>query len=116
VGSPKRYKSLLGLTLGTGLGGGIVLNGESFLGDNSSAAEMWLLRNKLDSKMSAEEGACVRAVRRVFAQQAGIPFDSAPDPKSIAQIAADEQSSCCEAAREAIAGSVKWRRRPRPSR
>ena len=47
AGSPKRYKNLFGVTLGTGFGGGIVRDGELFIGDNSMAGEVWLLRNKL---------------------------------------------------------------------
>ena len=47
AGSPKRYKNLFGVTLGTGFGGGIVRDGELFIGDNSIAGEVWLLRNKL---------------------------------------------------------------------
>ena len=47
AGSPKRYHNLFGVTLGTGFGGGIVRNGELFIGDNSMAGEVWLLRNKL---------------------------------------------------------------------
>ena len=35
AGSPKRYKNLFGVTLGTGFGGGIVRDGELFIGDNS---------------------------------------------------------------------------------
>src|SRR3954464_2550771 len=40
AGSPKRYKNLFGVTLGTGFGGGIVRDGELFLGDNSIAGEV----------------------------------------------------------------------------
>ncbi|MDB6067932.1 MAG: mak 1 [Pedosphaera sp.] len=75
AGSPKRYKNLFGMALGTGLGGGIVRNGELFIGDNSIAGEVWLLRNKLLPQTNAEEGACIRATRRVYAEKAGIPFD-----------------------------------------
>lgn len=85
-GSPKRYKNLLGLTLGTGLGGGIVRDNELFIGDNSIAGEVWLLRNKLAPAMNAEEGACIRAVRRVYAERANIPVTEAPEPKVICQI------------------------------
>jgi glucokinase len=87
AGSPKRYKNLLGLTLGTGLGGGIVRDNELFVGDNSIAGEVWLLRNKLAPSMNAEEGACIRAVRRVYAERADIPFTETPEPKVICEIA-----------------------------
>ncbi|MFH1619051.1 MAG: ROK family protein, partial [bacterium] len=86
AGSPKRYKNLFGVTLGTGFGGGIVHGGELFTGDNSAGGEVWLLRNKLDPDVSAEEGCCIRAVRRVYAEQAGIPFEKAPEPKVIYDI------------------------------
>ena len=101
AGSPKRFNNLIGITVGTGFGGGIVRAGELFLGDNSMAGEVWLLRNKFDSKMNAEEGACIRAVRRVYAQQAGIPIHNAPDPMTIGQIARDEKSPNQDAASEA---------------
>ena len=86
AGSPKRYRNLFGVTLGTGFGGGIVRDGELFIGDNSMAGEVWLLRNKLQPGMNAEEGASIRAVRRVYAEKTGIPFDQAPEPKAIFDI------------------------------
>jgi len=92
AGSPKRYQNLFGVTLGTGFGGGIVRNGELFLGDNISAAEVWTLRHKIERDMPAEEGACIRAVRREYAIEAGIPFEQAPDPKTIFDIG----SGVCE--------------------
>jgi len=86
AGSPKRYKNLFGVTMGTGFGGGIVRNGELFIGDNSMAGEVWLLRNKLDPGMNAEEGCCIRAVRRAYAKQTGIAFDDVPEPKDLFDI------------------------------
>lgn len=87
VGSPKRFKNLLGITLGTGFGGGIVRNGELFIGDNSIAGEVWLLRNKLSPQSNAEEGACIRAVRRGYAEGANISLEQSPDPQMIEKIA-----------------------------
>jgi glucokinase len=46
------------------------------------------MRHKRLPQMNAEEGACIRAVRRVYAEQAGIPFESAPEPREISEIAA----------------------------
>lgn len=86
AGSPKRYHNLFGVTLGTGFGAGIAHNGELYLGDNSAAGEAWLLRNQLNPAINAEEGACIRAVRRVYAAEAGVPFESAPEPKEIFEI------------------------------
>lgn len=102
AGSPKRYKNLFGVTLGTGFGGGIVRNGELFIGDNSMAGEVWLLRNKLAPQMNAEEGVSIRAVRRVFAEQSGIAFDQAPEPKVIFDIGTGKQPGNKAAAREAF--------------
>jgi glucokinase len=100
AGSPKRYKNLFGVTLGTGFGGGIVRNGELFLGDNSMAAEVWLLRNKLQPQTNAEEGASIRAVRRVYAEKTGMPFDQVPEPKVLFDIGRGKQSGNREAALE----------------
>jgi glucokinase len=86
AGNPKRYHNLFGITVGTGLGGGIARNGELFIGDNSMAGEAWLLRNKLDATVNAEEGASIRAVRRVYARETGIAFDEAPEPRVLFEI------------------------------
>jgi len=103
AGSPKRYKNLFGVTLGTGLGGGIVRDGELFVGDNICAGEIWLMRHKLHPETNAEEGACIRAVKRVYAELTGIPFDQSPDPKTIFDIGngdvAGNQAAAIEAFR-----------------
>ena len=104
AGSPKRFKNLFGVTLGTGFGGGIARNGDLYIGDNSNAGEVWLLRHKLASAMNVEEGASIRAVRRVYAQQAGLAFDQAPEPKDIFEIgtgrAPGNQAAAVEAFRQ----------------
>jgi glucokinase len=102
AGSPKRYKNLFGVTMGTGFGGGISRDGELFGGDNSMAGEIWLLRNKLQPQTNVEEGASIRAVRRVYAEKAGIPFDEAPEPKKIFDIGKGKQPGNKAAALEAF--------------
>jgi glucokinase len=102
AGSAKRFKNLFGVTLGTGFGGGITRNGEPFLGDNSLGGEVWLLRHKLRPEMSAEEGASIRAVRRVYAEKAGIPFEQAPEPKDIFEIGMGRKPGDRAAAGEAF--------------
>jgi glucokinase len=102
AGSPKRYKNLFGITLGTGLGGGIVRDGQLFIGDNSMAAEVWLSRNIHDPALNAEEAASIRAVRRVYANRAGIAFDVAPEPKTIFDIGMGHAPGDQPAAREAF--------------
>ena len=92
AGSHKRYKNILALTLGTGFGAGIVSHGNLLLGDNSNSGEIWLLRNKLNPSMNAEEHASIRGVRRIYAREAGIKFKDSPTPKDIYEIAAGFQS------------------------
>lgn len=96
-GSGKRYSNLLGVTLGTGFGGGIVRAGELFLGDNAIGGEVWLLRHKHNGDLNVEEGVSIRAVQRVYAELAGIAFDAAPDPQIIDTIARGR----CEGNRDA---------------
>lgn len=86
-GNPKRYKNLLGVTLGTGFGGGIVIDKVLLNGDNSAGGEINRSRNILYPKTSAEDSISIRGVRRVFAREANIPFDEAPQPFDIYQIA-----------------------------
>jgi glucokinase len=102
AGSPKRYKNLFGVTLGTGFGGGIVRDGQLFIGDNSMAGEVWLLRNKLAPTMNAEEGASIRAVRRAYADRCGIALSEAPEPKVICDIGLGKAPGDQQAAREAF--------------
>jgi glucokinase len=52
--------------------------------------------------MNAEEGASIRAVRRVYAEKAGLPFDEAPEPKEIYAIGKGEESGDQAAAVEAF--------------
>lgn len=100
--SPKRYRNLFGITLGTGLGGGFVRNQKLFLGDNSSAGEVWLLRNKLDPGINAEEGASIRAVRRTYAELCDIPLGQAPEPRTIFEIGMGQAQGNRAAANEAF--------------
>ena len=85
-GSPRRYKNLVGLTIGTGFGAGLVSDGRLFLGDNSVGTEVWLLRHFLDSGLNAEEGVSIRAVQKAYAEQAGGDWTTGPSPKEIFEI------------------------------
>jgi len=112
AGSPKRYKNLIGVTLGTGFGCGIATNGLLYLGDNSAGAEIWAIRNKIYPHSFAEEGASIRGVQKAYARQAyarqayahqayahqtyahqtyarrtGLKYPSVPAPKEIYEIA-----------------------------
>jgi glucokinase len=100
--SPKRFKNLFGVTLGTGFGGGMVRDGELLTGDNSVAGEIWLIRHKLEREINAEEGASIRAVRRVYGQRAGVRMDDVPEPKVICEIAEGRVPGDQDAAIEAF--------------
>ncbi len=102
AGSSKQYRNLIGLTLGSGLGGGIVRAGELFLGDNSLGAEVWLLRQKFSREACAEDGANIEAVRRVYAEQAGLDLAETPTAKTIFDIARGDHVGDPVAAREAF--------------
>ena len=102
AGNPKRYHNLFGLTLGTGLGGGIVRNGELWIGDNSAGGEAWLLRNRLDASVHAEEGASIRGVRRSYAALCRIAEADVPEPRELAAIAEGKAPGNRDAAVEAF--------------
>ncbi len=86
-GNPKRYHNLIGVTLGTGFGGGIVLNGNLLKGDNSAGGEINRMRNFLYPTTSAEDSISIRAIKRVFAREAGISPAACPEPFGIYEIA-----------------------------
>ncbi|MFZ1290459.1 MAG: ROK family protein [Melioribacteraceae bacterium] len=98
AGSPKQYKNLFGLTLGTGFGAGIVRDGELFTGDNSGAGEIWLMRDKLSPKLNIEEHGSIRGVKKVYSDLAGITFENTPEPKILYEIAKGEKEGNKEAA------------------
>ncbi|MEG0467764.1 MAG: ROK family protein [Mucinivorans sp.] len=89
-GSAKRFKNLVGVTLGTGFGAGIVIDGRLLIGDNSSGSEVWVLSGRYNSALGAEESISIRAVRRHYAALAGIRFEQAPTPKDIYEIATEK--------------------------
>ncbi|MDR0969723.1 MAG: ROK family protein [Lentimicrobiaceae bacterium] len=86
-GNPKRYKNLLGITLGTGFGGGIVIDGVLLQGDNSAGGEINRMANVLYPQTSIEDSVTIRAIRRVYAREANIAFECAPEPFEIYEIA-----------------------------
>lgn len=99
AGSPKRFRNLFGATFGTGFGGGLVHDGQLFLGDNAAAGEIWALRNKLDRAYTAEEGVSIRAIRRAYASRADLPLDLVPEPLEIFEIAQGHKHGDIGAAR-----------------
>lgn len=101
AGSTKRYRNLLGVTLGTGFGGGVVINGELLIGDNATGGCVWCFRNKKYPAMIAEESVSIRAVKRVYRELSG---DTAElTPKEIFEIAEGLRPGNQSAARNAFA-------------
>lgn len=102
-GSPKQFNKLFGITLGTGFGGGLVADGQLYIGDNSAAGEIWITRNKRHPKCFAEEGVSIRAVKGSYAGFAGIDVVQSPEPKDIYDIAYGKQDGNADAAKQAFA-------------
>jgi len=79
AGLEKQYNNLIGVTLGTGFGGGVVKNNELFWGDNGAAGEIWLLRNAFATDAFAEESISARAITREYFGESGKdPVDMTP--------------------------------------
>jgi len=100
-GSPKRYKHLFGITLGTGFGGGAVINDELLIGDNSCGGDIWCYRDKKYPDQIIETSVSIRAVKRVYAALTGDPADL--EPKDIFDIAEGVKEGDRKAAVQAFA-------------
>jgi len=97
-GNSKQYRNLLGITLGTGTGGGIVINGELLTGDNSAGAEINRSTNFLDVTMSIEETLSIRGIKRLYCEESGINDDMCPEPFEIYEIGIGEKEGNKKAA------------------
>ncbi|MCF8361258.1 MAG: ROK family protein [Prolixibacteraceae bacterium] len=62
----KRYNNLIGITLGTGAGCGLVTNGVLHRGDNSAPAEIWLTGNRYTPNEYAEKGVGTKALIETY--------------------------------------------------
>jgi glucokinase len=87
VNSLKRFKNLIGVTLGTGFGVGLVCNNQLITGDNSNGGEAWLLRDVLSPDYHAEEHLSREGIRRSFAERANLPIMEIGTPQEICDIA-----------------------------
>lgn len=85
AGNPKRYRNLLGITLGTGFGAGVVIGNRLLTGDNGCGGDLWIMRNKKYTGLIAEESVSARAVLRVYAELGGEANNLTP--KDICDIA-----------------------------
>ncbi|MBM3405124.1 MAG: ROK family protein [Bacteroidetes bacterium] len=94
----QRYQNLLGVTLGTGFGAGMISGGVLFTGDNSAAAEINRMRSYHFPNTSIEDCVSIRGIRRAYATEAKIPPEQAPEPKEIFLIARGEKPGNQQAA------------------
>ena len=97
MGSSREYHNLIGITLGTGFGCGIVIDGQMMIGDNSSGAEIHNTINKYHPAWNAEESVSTRAIIREYRNHCG--SDPGPQtPESICRIACGQTVGNQEAA------------------
>ena len=102
AGNPKRYRNLLGVTFGTGFGGGIVSRDHLFMGDNSAQGEINRLRNGIFKQFDAEESVSIRGIKREYSNYTGINLASCPEPKEICEIGMGKKAGNREEARKAF--------------
>lgn len=102
AGNPKRYGNLLGITLGTGFGAGVVVGNRLLAGDNGCGGDIWNMRNKKYPEMIAEESVSIRGVQRVYASLSGETTREL-SPKEIFDIAEGVKEGDREAAIRAFA-------------
>lgn len=98
AGSCRQYHNLIGITLGTGFGCGVVVNGSLLTGDNGAGGDVWCLRNTKYPHMIAEESVSIRAVQRVYSELAGVHPTDSLTPYDIFLIAEGEREGSAEAA------------------
>lgn len=98
--NPKRYRNVVGITLGTGFGAGVVIDNVLLRGDNGCGGDVWLMQNKFYEDTIAEESVSIRAVKRVY-KELTTHGDAAADlhPKDIFDIAEGVREGDSEAAR-----------------
>lgn len=101
TGSNKQYKNLIGLTLGTGFGAGLVSDENLHIGDNSIAGEVWLMSNRVNPDFNAEEIVSTRSIIAEYKKEAG-DSDSELMPFDIFQIAKGEKEGNQKAAQKAF--------------
>ena len=98
VGNTKKFSNLIGVTLGTGIGCGLVINDTLLTGDNASGGEIHNMSNLNNPHWNVEESISTRAIQRVYAKKANIKLDPRLMPKHIYEIARSNTGKNKEAA------------------
>ncbi|MFI3315559.1 MAG: ROK family protein, partial [Rikenellaceae bacterium] len=95
-GSSKRFKNIVGFTLGTGFGGGIVTDGRLFLGDNSDSTELWTMSNHTKPDENIESLISIKAVVNSYKSITNTTQEITP--KDVFEIATGKKEGDKEAA------------------
>ena len=101
AGNARRYRNLIGITLGTGFGAGVVIDGTLLRGDNGCGGDVWCMRNRKYPELIAEESVSIRAVRRVYGELSGQAVEDLT-PYDIFLIAEGQKAGHVEAARQSF--------------
>ncbi|MCP4312764.1 MAG: ROK family protein [Bacteroidetes bacterium] len=101
-GSNRPFRNLVGFTLGTGFGSGIVLGEKMVLGHSTSGAEIHNTLNPFNSEWNAEEAVSTRAIQRVYEEQTASSLADSLMPGDIYKIAKGDREGNPEAARESF--------------
>lgn len=91
-GSPRRYRNLIGVTLGTGFGVGLVVNGQMVVGDNSNGGEGWLFRDLLAPDTFIEHHVSAHALCEGYSRHAGCSENQAHTPLEVFEIATGKKT------------------------
>lgn len=98
--SAKQFQNLIGITLGTGFGCGVVIDNRLIIGDNGSGGDIWCFRNKKYPQLIVEESVSIRAIKRVYRELSRDHNDLTP--KEIFDIAEGTKNGNMEAARSSF--------------
>ena len=100
-GQKRRFHNLVGVTLGTGFGCGVVINGNLLLGDNGCGGDVWCMRNRDYPDKIVEESVSKRAVIRFYEEGSGLSAEGLT-PYDIFLIAEGKKDGPADAARNAF--------------
>jgi glucokinase len=88
----KKFRNLIGITIGTGFGAGVIVNNQICNGDNSAGGEVWLMRNVLEPNIIAEESVSSRGIQESYKDLSGL--NDSLSPKQIYEIAIGKKDGC----------------------
>ncbi|MBL7056478.1 ROK family protein [Candidatus Woesearchaeota archaeon] len=84
-GQGKKYENVIGITLGTGVGGGLVINKKIFHGRNNAAELGHITINHKGSKSKCKNHGCIET--HIAARGITKLFDKKAEPKQVCELA-----------------------------